>query len=98
MTTTTLITAAESRDVRIGRVVAALCQLHGIQHQQFAERIAMPATTLSNKIKGQRPWRTDELDRIAAALGVPVSLLLQEPETLIDSLAAPTRSTNYRSA
>lgn len=94
----TLINEATGRDVRIGRMVAALCELHGVQHRVLAEMIAMPATTLSNKLKGARPWRADELDRVGAALGVPTSLLMLDPETVLDTLMQPGTSINYRSA
>lgn len=94
----TLINEATGRDVRIGRMVAALCELHGVQHRELAQMIAMPATTLSNKIKGSRPWRADELDRIAAALGVPSALLMLDPESVLDTLMQPGTSINYRYA
>ena len=88
----------DGRSARMGRMVGALLELHGWQRQHFAETVGMKAASLSNKIGGSRPWQTDELDRVAAALGVPVSLLWQDPDEVLAVLTTPGRSINYRSA
>lgn len=89
---------ALTTDQRIGRMVEVLLDLVGLRKQELAERIGMKPANLSKKLGGTNPWTANELERVAAALGFPVSLLHVDPEDVAASLRTPGRSINYRSA
>lgn len=46
----------------------------------LAGQIGMSAPSLSRRLANARSFRLDELERVAAALDVPLSTLLAEPE------------------
>ena len=90
----TELPTVNQRDRDAGRIVAMLMASRGVENQALAKRIGMSPGLLSHRIKGIRPWKLAELDKVAAVFGVPSALLLQTPEHVVESL----RSINYRSA
>jgi transcriptional regulator with XRE-family HTH domain len=81
-------------DERIGRMMRALCDLLNITHQDLADRIGMRPQNLSQKMRGKRPWRSREVQQVAAALGVPLPVLLRDPDIFVETLRA--EFVNYR--
>jgi DNA-binding transcriptional regulator YdaS (Cro superfamily) len=86
---------AQTTDARIGRMVEVLVDLLGVQKQELAEWVGMKPASLGQKISGSRPWKADELNRIAAALGFPVSVRYSDPEEVVGALRE-RRPINYR--
>ena len=54
---------------RIGAVVVEVATAAGMSLNQLADAAGIPASTLSRSTRGLRPFRIDELARIASALG-----------------------------
>ncbi|WP_225319460.1 helix-turn-helix domain-containing protein [Micromonospora aurantiaca (nom. illeg.)] len=48
--------------------------------QRVADAVGMSQQALSARLRGVRPFDTSELERIAAALDVPVTQFLPTPE------------------
>ena len=46
-----------------------------ITQQELARRLGWAQSQLSRRLSGAIPWRTDEIERIARALDIPVSQL-----------------------
>lgn len=75
-------------DIAVGRIVAAVLELEGIQHQELGDAIGMNAQTLSGKINGRSPWQIDELIRVADTLDVPIGVLYRNPMDAVRALCA----------
>ncbi|ADG97659.1 helix-turn-helix domain protein [Segniliparus rotundus DSM 44985] len=56
--------------------VRALLARRDMTRAQLAEKIGVEYPVLCRAVKGQRPWRLDELQKVADALAVPVAQLL----------------------
>lgn len=85
-----------TKDEKIGRVIAAVLDLTGMQQAYLAALIGMKPSTLSNKINGLRPWKSSEVERVAQALGVPEPMLGRDPAAILEELRR--QFVNYRSA
>lgn len=51
-----------------------------LTQQQLAPRVGMSQQALSRRLRGEFPFDTAELDRVASALGVPITAFLPVPE------------------
>lgn len=63
---------------RVVAAVQAAVSEKGVTSYTLAQQAGIPRTTLDRRLAGVDPFKLDELERIAAALDVPV-----------ESLAAP---------
>lgn len=51
-----------------------------LTQQALAPQIGMSQQALSRRLRGEHPFDTAELERVAAALGVPVAEFLSAPQ------------------
>jgi predicted transcriptional regulator len=86
---------ADNSDERIGRMVEVLLDLLGVTKQDLAKSIGLSPSGLGQRISGSRPWRSREVEQVAAALGFPLSVLYADPEDVAGALREG-RSINYR--
>lgn len=63
-------------DVIVGERVHQVMWRNRVSQVQLADKLGMVQSTLSRKLRGQRPWTLDELLSAAAYLEVPVTDLL----------------------
>jgi transcriptional regulator with XRE-family HTH domain len=52
----------------------------GVTQVQLGAHLGMAQSAISKRLKGDTPWRVDELQRVAAYLDIPLSTLLPERE------------------
>lgn len=78
----------------VSTTVRAELELLGMSKSELARRIGMEPGSLGNKLTGRRRWHVDELDRLAAALGVTVQRLVA---TVRYRLERATVTTRYQS-
>lgn len=69
---------AMSIDEQVGERVHAAMWRQRRQQIEVAPAVGMNQSTLSRKIRGQRPWSVEEIYRIAEELGVDPTELLPE--------------------
>lgn len=62
----------------IAGVVRALTQEHGISQTQIAERLNRVQSYVSLRMQGRKAWTTNDLDVLAAMLGMTGMSLLSE--------------------
>lgn len=86
----------ENSDARIGRMVEVLLDLLGISKQELAGRVGLSPSGLGQRISGSRSWRSSEVEKVAAALGFPVTTMYADPESLADALRLGSATINYR--
>lgn len=68
---------ADHIDALVSAEIRAIKGRRGMEQQQLAALSGVPEGTLSRKSRDLGgPWRLDELQRIAAALGVPLADLI----------------------
>lgn len=58
-----------------GATVTAVCRFVGVSTSELARRLGVPYTTIQNKLVGKAVIQAWELDAMAAALHLPVSVL-----------------------
>lgn len=98
MSTVTIRPVENTPDARAGRIIETLMSLQGVKRIDMAHALGMSPQALSNKIAGARGWKHRELDQVATLLAVPLALLSQDPDEVLETLTTPGRSMNYRSA
>lgn len=62
----------------IGASVRAEMSRRGVQQAAVAERLGLPQSAVSKRLRGLTPWSASELAKVADLLGVPVSKLYPE--------------------
>ena len=77
MTADQISTTRTSRvDWKIAKAVRLAVMDSGRQQREIALQAGMHPSSFSKSMQGERPWRAEEVLRIAAATGVPVTDLL----------------------
>ena len=66
---------------RVAAQVSAAMRAAGVTQRSLAEATGIPQVTLSRSLNAHRALDTDELGRIASALGVRASDLLRAAES-----------------
>jgi hypothetical protein len=64
---------------RVARNVAEAIDSEGRKLVWLSERTQINSTTLNRRLSGESPFNTAELDAIATALRIPISVLLAGP-------------------
>lgn len=66
---------------RVAAEIRAELGRQQMSQRQLAEKLGIDQALVSRRLAAinARPWTTDEIDRIASALGVPVDRLLGAP-------------------
>jgi transcriptional regulator with XRE-family HTH domain len=80
-------------DAEIGERIHQLIWRERISQSAFAARLGISQSTMSKKLRGERPWFTGELVTAAAALGVTVGSLFGEEDGVGPAGFEPTTST-----
>lgn len=62
----------------IGANVRAEMSRHGVTQAAVAERLGLPQSAVSKRLRGMTPWSASELAKVAELLGVPVGKLYPE--------------------
>lgn len=70
-------TPRPSLQTQIARAVADATFAQGLTQLALAEKSGIAQATLSRKLRGIAPFNVAELDAISAALGIPVSDLME---------------------
>ncbi len=70
---------AQSFTARVAAEVRAELVRQKLSHRQFAERVGISQPQISKRLSGELPMDTAELERFAAALGVPIERFLTAP-------------------
>ena len=68
--------------IAVGRAVRGLMAEQGITQTAVAEAAGMTRSSLVKKLRGDIAISVDDLDRLAIALGVQVSAILQNAERI----------------
>lgn len=71
--------SADTLPASVAREIRAEMSRQGITQEVLAERLGCTQRLLSRRLTAEVPVDTDELERIAAALGIPVTQLLPTP-------------------
>lgn len=64
-------------------------QLRGVNQKTLARALGCSNSTITRRLDGERPWRVEDLDALAAHFGVPLAALLVPPA--VDELAQRRR-------
>lgn len=78
-------------DARIGQRMIERMAALGMTQGRLAEALGLTQTAISRKLRGQRPWFSEELAAAGRVLGVSVAFLFGEDEVSprdLDSLLA----------
>ncbi|WP_367147245.1 helix-turn-helix domain-containing protein [Microbacterium proteolyticum] len=78
METTQAAVARLSLDAEIGERVHRLIWRQRISQTAFAANLGISQSTMSKKMRGERPWYAPELQTAASVLGVTVGYLFGE--------------------
>lgn len=68
--------ATSAYALRVGREIHAELIRQGLTQEQLAEKVGTSQQWVSRRITGRTPADMADVERIAAALGVPISQLL----------------------
>lgn len=80
-------------DAEIGERIHQLIWRERISQASFAARLGISQSTMSKKLRGERPWYTAELVAAAGALGVTVGSLFGEEDGVGPTGFEPMTST-----
>lgn len=78
---------AKSLTARVSAEVRAEVARQQLTHRELGERLGLSQPQVTKRLNGVIPMDTTELDRIAAALGVPVDRFLAVPGALVAGAA-----------
>jgi transcriptional regulator with XRE-family HTH domain len=57
----------------------------GVKQTQLADSVGLDKALINRSFAGKRPWKLEDLERMAAYFDVPPTLFLEDPESLFRS-------------
>lgn len=84
----------------ISAVVRLLMTLRNERQSDVALALELPRVSVVNRLAGRTRWTSDDLDRLSAHFGVPVSVLVTQAADLVspELVAAGMATTTHRYA
>jgi transcriptional regulator with XRE-family HTH domain len=68
--------ASDSLNTQVAAEIRAELARANITQAEFAQRCGWTPSTFSRRMSGEIPWNTDELEKVAAELGIDLAQLL----------------------